>query len=139
MSLTRRPRFVAGSIDLALTYPALAWIPNDVTVGGSRTSAGGVPASYVVRRDSTLALTLRVTEAEWASFLALIAYGQTSQAFDWFPDANSSSGFLVYLEAPLAGDKLTPTRNSQYPRTFEVPITLRSTDGTPLWLPYFDT
>lgn len=138
MALARRSRFVyATASAFAATLPARPWTPVDNTVGGSRTAASGVPASYIVRRDGLLELTLRIEEAEWAAFLALIVFGQSAAAFVWFPDAEEATSFTVYLDSPAAGEKWKPTRDT-YARVFEVTITLRSTDGTPLWLPYFD-
>lgn len=133
-----RPRFeydVGSSFETE--HPSRPWTPMDETVGGSRTAASGVPASYLVRRDATVSLTLRLEETEWADFLALIAFGQTAQAFLWFPDTDEVENFSVYLAVPSAGERLTPTRDNAYPAVFEVTITLRSADGTAPWLAYF--
>jgi len=133
-----RSRFEYDTVSSFETeHPARPWLPADETVGGSRTAASGVPASYVVRRDATVSLTLRIEEAEWIDFLLLIAFGQSAQAFLWFPDTDEAESFSVYLEAPAAGAQLTPTRDGAYPAVFEVTITLRSADGTAPWTEFF--
>lgn len=124
--LLRRSRFEFGGQSWTTTYTTRPWVPGDFTIGGSRTSAAGIPAAYVVRRDALVELTLRVTEAEYPRLLALIRYGQSSQTFVWYPDANDTSDAVtVYLEAPLAGERWSPTRDGAYPRHFEMTITLR--------------
>ena len=137
--MQRRSIFDFGTSTLEATISARAWIPIDLTVGGSRTAASGVPASYIVRRDAMLELGLRFWESEWASVLNLVAWGQTRQAITWFPDAlDLLTSFEVYLEAPLAGERWAPQRDSNFPRTFEVSLTLRGVGAAVPWLAYFE-
>ena len=137
MSYYRRSRFVFGTDDWTTEVSAHPWIPSDASVGGSRTSAAGIPASYVVRRDKLTELTLRVSEDEWEDYLALLTWGQTSATFLWYPDADEAASYTVYLESPLAGERSSPTRLGDFLRVFECTITLRNTAGVNQWQPYF--
>lgn len=137
MTYFRRSRFVFGTGDWTTEVSAQPWIPADNTVGGSRTSAAGIAASYIVRRDILTELTLRVSEDEWDELLALVAYGQASLSFTWYPDADEAASYAVYLEAPLAGERWSPARTVGFLRQFEVTVTLRNTAGVDPWQPYF--
>ena len=137
-----RSRFVYGTggdvVDWETRLPARPWVRSTSTVGGSRTAASGTPAAYVVRRDFNLRLTLRLYETELEELAALIAWGQAAESFLWCPDANEpATNFLVYLEAPLAGESWEETRLGEYQRVVEVSIVLRLTIGGPWPLDYF--
>lgn len=134
--MRRRGRFVFGTEDWTTEYSVRPWDPARGGVGGSRTAASGVPASYTVRKDELLELTLRVTEAEYATLDALIDFGQTSESFLFYPEADENEPVEVYLEAPLAAERWKPTRLGEFPRVFEAAIVLRGADTTP-WVPYF--
>ena len=138
--MKHRPKFVYGltgsETTLELTLSQGLWTPADVTIGGSRTSAAGVPASYIVRRDAVLDVTLRFWEAEWADILNLIAWGQQAESFLFFPDADEATNWEVYLEAPLAGARFAPVRDA-FTRVFTLPLTLRGAGITVPWQPYF--
>lgn len=142
--MIRRSRFTYGVTgDFTTELSARAWTPADSSIGGRRVSGGGVPVSYLVRRDNLIDLTLRILETEWEDFLAFLQFGQTSAAFLWYPEANDVDdpdydAFEVYLETPAMGERITPTRDGQYPRMFEVPITLRGVGAVVPWLPYFE-
>lgn len=131
------PRFVYGSSQFIPTYPARAWNPSDEPIGGARISAAGVPASYIVRRDALLELTLRFTEAEWPTVRALVAFGQSGQEIAWYPDAAEVTSFSVYLHAPAAGERWGPTRSADFPRVFELTLTLRGVDDAVPWVAFF--
>ena len=136
--MIRSSRFVYGdSGDWTTELTARPWTPADSTVGGSRTAASGVAASYIVRRDGLLELTLRVTEAELATAKALVAFGQTEESFLWYPEASENEPVEVYLETPKAGERWAPARLGEYPRVFDLPIVLRGVDLDP-WVAYFD-
>jgi len=135
--MPRRPRFDFGGATFEATIPARAWTPGDETIGGSRTSAAGVPASYVVRRDRLLDVTLRFLESEWEDVRDLVEFGQSAELFTWYPDANDlAQSAEVYLISPKPGEKWAPVRSADYPRAMELTITLRCPTA-PLWLPYF--
>ena len=142
MSFPWRSRFVYGIggdvVDWATRLPARPWVPETATAGGTRTAAGGVPAGYVVRRDYSLRLTLRLYETELASLDALVCWGQPGESFLWYPDqADDATSFLVYLESPKAGERWGPVRVGDYPKVVEITITLRLTVGGPWPLDYF--
>ena len=138
MALPRRVRFVFGASDFSTNLPARAWVPADETVGGARIAASGVPATYIVRRDDLLTLVLRFEESEWEDVRDLVVFGQSGQTLRWFPDADDAANVPVYLQTPAPGERWAPTRDGQYPRVFEVTLTLRAA-GTAPWLPYFTT
>jgi len=135
--MDRRARFEYGTAsawEAPISSPP--WDPVDDSVGGARVGASGVGAAYVVRRDALVEVTVRYYEADWASLLALLVFGQTQQAFRWFPDADEATSFLVYLDAPRPGTKTKPDRDANYPRAFKQTLVLRGAGTTP-WTPYF--
>jgi len=138
MSLLRRPRFDFGTDVWEALLPAMPWTPRDRTVGGHVVSQAGIPASYVVRRDVLLDLTLRFWEAEWPMVAELVAFGQTCQPFLWWPDASVDETIVAYLETPAAGDRWSPARSSDFPRVFELGLTLRAASSDSLWRQYFE-
>jgi hypothetical protein len=132
----RRSRFAYGSSTFETTISVRPWTPRDSTVGGTRVAGSGVPATYVVRRDNMVSVTLRLREDQWEDLLDLVAYGQAGLPFIWYPDANDlTESFTVYLHAPAAGSEWEPTRG-ELPRILEATLTLRSLSGS-LWRPYF--
>jgi hypothetical protein len=138
-----RSRFLFGAVgdvtDWETTLPVKGWTPTTRTVGGSRTAAAGRPASHVVRRDYNLRVDLRLYETELPSLYALIEWGQLSESLLWLPDANeSATRFLVYLEAPLAGEEWEAARDANFGRVFGVPLVLRRVDGYAFGLDYFE-
>jgi hypothetical protein len=139
MALSRRVRFTYDTASEFITaLPVRAWLPMDKSVGGARISAAGVPAAYVVRRDSLLSVTFRIEEADWAAFLAFVIFGQTAAVLQFFPDAaDFGSSVPVYLHSPAAGEDLTPTRDGSYPMMLEATLVFRSADGSVLWQEYF--
>ena len=136
--MERLARFVFGTTTFDATISARAWTPRDATVGGSRTAASGVPASYIVRRDALLDFRLRFWETEWPTVLNLVSYGQGKQALTWYPDLDDLDvSFSVYLEAPAPGEAFAPERDPDFPRTFELPMTLRGVGAAVPWADYF--
>ena len=130
------PRFVYTGTDWTPDLPQRPWAYRTPTVGGSRTAASGTPASYVVRRDSLLAVTLRIWETELADLQALVAWGQASETITFYPDTDTGTSYACYLESPLAGEELAPQRNDQVPQILEVSLVLRS-QGAAFALEYF--
>lgn len=119
------------------THPPRPWTPIDETIGGKRVAAAGVPAAYVVRRDSLVELTLRLEEDEWLELVNLIDYGQQGESITWYPDASDLlTSYEVYLEEPAPGGRYAPTR-ADYLRIFETTIVLRGVDLPP-WPNFFD-
>lgn len=138
MSYARRSRFVYGDTEFETELSAKPWTPGDVTVGGTRTAAAGIPASYIVRRDTLYELPLRVSEAEWPAFRDLIAFGQSAETFLWLPDADFAQSLLVYLESPKAGEQWAPSRMADFERVFDMTITLRLAEQQTNWVAYFE-
>lgn len=142
--MIRRSRFVFGpDLDLGTEFACgistRPWIPVDQTIGGARTSAAGIPASYVVRRDNLLDLPLRFYESEWQDLKDLLAAGQGAELIRWFPESDDPFIYFdVWLESPKAGDTIRPTRDSEYPRAMELTITIRGQGAEAPWLEYFD-
>lgn len=127
-------RFTYGlSGDFTPSLPPRAWTPMDETLGGVEITATGIPVSYIVRRDQEVELTLRFGEDEWDAVLALVEWGQSGQEMQWYPDALLTDpdydASAVYLQSPAAGERWGPTRDGQYPRTFEVTLMLRGVGG----------
>lgn len=142
--LAWRSKFVWGTgVDISsweTTHPSQPWIQEINPVGGSRTSAAGVPAAHVVRRDYNLAFSLRVLESELPDLYSLLEWGQGSESFTWYPDADDTgTSYTVYLEAPLAGERWQPSRDPEFPHVFLAPIVLRQVDGYAWDLPFFTT
>lgn len=130
----RRSRFVYGIggdvVDWTTLLPARPWNWQTATIGGSRTAASGTPAAYVVRRDHNLTLTLRLYQSELDDLAALVEWGQASEAFTWYPDAeDTATSYAVYLEMPLAGDSWEPRRMAEYEKVFEVDLMFRAVVG----------
>ena len=138
--MKHRPKFIYGltgsETTLELTLSQGLWTPADMTIGGSRTSAAGVPCAYIVRRDALLDVTLRFWEAEWPDLYNLIQWGQSSESFLFYPDQDEGTAWQVYLEAPLAGVRFAPTRD-QFSRVHLITLTLRGAGITVPWQPYF--
>lgn len=134
--MIRRAAFLYSDQLFETSISVRPWTPADETVGGMRISAAGIPASYVVRRDALIELTLRLFEEEWPGFLNFLAFAQTAEQFVWYPDADEAFAYAVYLHAPSAGERVTPTRDGSMNRVFEVSITLRGVETTVPFEPY---
>lgn len=140
-SLPRRSRFVYGATgsetDVTLDLPSRPWGRRAPTVGGSRTSSAGIPASFVVRRDEVVVLPLRFRESEWADVRAILEWGQLAESMTWYPDAlEPLTSFEVYLETPRPGEDVAPTRLAEYQKVLELTIELRLVSGE-TFLPEF--
>ena len=80
-----RPKFSydSGPTVLTMTWAAREWEVLHGGVGGVRfaAAAAGMAASYVVRRDRDLAITLRVLETERASVETFVEWAQGMESF----------------------------------------------------------
>lgn len=132
-----RQRFIAGVVDWTPNLPARAWGPVERTVGQTLLTATGVPDGERLTQDSLLTITLRIEEAEWPTAEAMIRYGLSSQAIEWYPDADTTTAFLVYLESPSAGEPWGPRRSAELPRILEMDLVLRGVLGVAPWSPFF--
>lgn len=116
---------------LTLTWAARAWEVLHDSVGGVRFAAAfGVAASYVIRRDRDLAVTLRVLEAERASVESFIEWAQGMEPFTFFPDLGSGTSYSCILISPAAGEAWQPLRDDAFPHMFNIRVVLRKVDGT---------
>ena len=123
---------------LILELPPVGWLAREASVGGHVRATAGIPASYVVRRDRLIDLTLRIREEEWPDFLNALATMQSGAAFEWFPRVGDPTPQAVTLFAPMPGTPWGPTRLPEYPRVFTATITLRGdATGNP-WTPFFE-
>jgi len=142
MPLPWLSRFFYGvpgdTTDWTTELPVRPWRRTTRTIGGSRIAAGGVPASHVVRRDYLLAVTLRLYEHERPDLDALVAWGQLSESFFWWPDADEVTYYNVYLDHPVAGEDLEEQRDPEFPSVIEATIVVRRVDGYAWDLDYFE-
>lgn len=138
--MERRSRFVYGGQTFTTSVSVRPWIPVDNTIGGYRIAGSGVPAGYVARRDSIVELVVRFYESEWLSLLNMIIYAQDGAAsITWYPDDDDEdTSFVVYLDSPAAGERIVPTRDSQFPRLLELPLVLRGSGTEVPFVPYLE-
>lgn len=130
MSIPRCPRFVCGEIDFEFEFPTRPHLPRRGGVGGSETAAGGIPASYSIRRDHLLSVPLRFTEEDWPEVEALIDEMMTSAAVEFYRDADDEAPTnTCYLESPKEGEEWGPDRTDEMAGEFEMTIVLRSITG----------
>lgn len=114
---------------LQLSLPQRLWTPASLTVGGTDTSAAGVPESFVIRRDQLLDVRFQFLEGEWPAVHAWIRWMQdTAGSCDYFPDRNVSTSYPCYLESPKVGEEVRPERG-EFPGTYEISLRLRDTRG----------
>lgn len=132
------PRFDYDETSLSLTWPAMPYEPIHGSVGGARWSAGGAGASYFVRRDRDLRLTIRVEETELDDVEDMIEWAQSLQEFTWYPDADDEDvSYGVFLAGPQHGEEWSPQRDPEFPSVWLVDLTLRSADGERFDASYF--
>lgn len=123
--------------EVTYTYPQKCWDPERPSVGGIDWSATGVPAGYVIHRDGDLKAVFRVTEAEVPATLAWLEAAQEGQSFSVWLDATTGAPVTAYLVSPTAGEKIQFPRSQQYPRVFELSLTLRRVDGAAWVVPFY--
>lgn len=128
--MPHRVRFVYSASDYTTELAVRPWARSTRTVGGSRTAAGGVPASYVARRDRVLVLTPRVWEDEWSNIEEMVEWGQGSELITVYLDyPDFSVPVDCYLESPLAGSELSDNRSAEFPHILEPVLEFRRADG----------
>lgn len=118
--------------ELLLTWPTPPWDIADEGIGGSDTSAAGIPEAYEVRRDYIMSLRLPFWESQYAAVEAWLRWAQKSgQSFEfWFDRANATTAFDVYLHAPLLDAGFRPERDPAL-SLFWLPVSLRTADALP--------
>jgi hypothetical protein len=130
------PETGLDGVEFECSIPQRPWEPFMDTTGGHKVSAAGVPEAYVVRRDSLLKVKLRIWEFEWPGLWAMISWMQDTASEARFHPVRGEPAVAFYLEEPVAGQKLTPTRGEAY-GTYDVEITIRRVDGAVSDLRYF--
>ncbi len=129
MSYVERPRFVyndGSAVDYTMSLPQRPWTYESNAMGGSDVSAAGVPAAYVIRRDSRIRMVVRFPLSEWDNVERLVKHGQGGGSFTWYPD-QSGTNHAVYLDEPTLADGIRPRRDGGDQRTFELELVLRRT------------
>lgn len=139
-----RSRFDYGiggdAATLLVSLPSRPWTNVEEAVGGRRLAATGIGASFVVRTDTIMAMTIRFRESEWANVLGMIRWGQMEETLVWYPDAlDLATSFIAYLHTPEAGSRVQATRLADFPKVMELPLELRRADQpeTPWGLDFF--
>jgi hypothetical protein len=126
------------STTLVFDIPPESWLPREGSIGGMIRATSGIPASYVVRRDRMVDLTLRIREEEWSSFLNFLVWAQEGGSFTWIPRVGGTEEYEVTLFAPMPGAVWAPTRATAYPRVFLATLTLRGVDATNPFTPFLE-
>lgn len=139
-TLAHRPRFSygAGPTILNLLLPMMLWESGTDWEGGGDISTPGVPERYVIRRDELAFLRVRFYESEYAAVRAFAQWAmEGSSAFDFrFDQDVPATQFSVYLHAPTLNEGFRPTRDARFPGVWEWRVTLRSLNGTPLYVSF---
>jgi hypothetical protein len=130
-------RFVAGTTDLTLDIPFRPHTPDSIPVGGARTSATGVTASYIVREDEVVTVTFRVWEEEYVAFRNVLRWGQRAETITWYPDALEPESYVVWLDAPRVGERFGVVRDTEFGPVYEITCEFRSATGVPFDIRYF--
>lgn len=142
MALPLRPRFVytdsVGAVDLTLTLPQRPWDFGSMGVGGSDIAGSGIPASFQIRRDYFLHLTLRFDESEWDDVERLVRHLQRAGSATMYPDTTAGTSHTVYGHSPAMGEEVRPRRTEEA-STLELDVTVRRTTQAILADKYFAT
>lgn len=125
-----RPRWVyndGSAVDYLMSVPQRPWDFGSRGLGGSDTSAAGVPAAFEIRRDYLLHLTLRFPESEWDDVARLMRHLQRAGSATVYPDQDEVSvSHTVYGDAPRLGEEIRPRRSS-FPAVLELDVSVRRT------------
>jgi hypothetical protein len=135
MALPRIPRFEydTGPTVFQPSIPQRAWNRVISGVRGSLLSATGVGASYSIRDDHLLELTVRYLESEEPAFLAMVNF-----LMAWpnsgviYPDSLDLLTFYDFqLRAPTFNDdEYRGIRDDEYPQALQSTLRIVKTDGT---------
>lgn len=123
------PKVIYNGVTVTLSLPQRPWTPGSTAVGGTDTSAGGVPESFVIRRDQTLDVRLQLWEREWPAVHAWLSWMQgTAGSCQFFPHREDTLNHTCYLDTPKVGEEIRPERGD-FPGTYEIGLRLRDTGG----------
>ena len=103
--------------------------------GGHAVSAAGLPASFVVRTQETLDLTLRVLESEWSDCRAFLRAGMAGTELTM--TVGEQDPVNVFFVSPVAGEAYQTDRDSEFPRVLNVNVTVRASDGGDIDLVFY--
>ena len=118
-----------GGTTVSLSLPQRLWTPGSTAVGGTETSAAGIPESFRIRRDQVLDVRLQLREHEWPAVHGWLSWMQdTAGSCRFYPDRSASNYHDCYLESPRIGEEIRPERG-EYPGTYEIGLRLRDTAG----------
>lgn len=130
MAMPRRPRWIyndGSAVDYSMSVPQRPWDFGSRGIGGSDVAASGVPASYEVRREYLLHLTLRFPVAEWSNVERLVRHLQRSGSATFYPDLDvPGTSHTVYGDSPRLDEEIRPRRSDE-PGSLELDITVRRT------------
>jgi hypothetical protein len=103
--------------------------------GGHAVSAAGLPASFVVRTQEMLVLTLRVLETEWAACRDFLRAGMAGTEITM--TVGEQDPVDVFFVEPIAGEEYVVDRDSEFPRVLNVTVTVRESGGGDLDLIFY--
>jgi hypothetical protein len=103
--------------------------------GGHAVSAAGLPASFVVRTQEMLVLTLRVLETEWAACRDFLRAGMAGAEITM--TVGDQGAVEVFFISPVAGEEYTVDRDPDYPRVLNVTVSVRESGGGDLDLIFY--
>jgi hypothetical protein len=133
------PKIVYNAVTLNFTVRPRFWEPEEgAGLGDEDVSAAGVPESYWVRWDQACKITLRFKDTERADVMAWLEWAMKNKGTPFtfrFDSADAGTEYSVYLESPKTGERCRPTRNQNAPWTWEVEVTIRSTNSTRINVP----
>ena len=109
------------------SLPIREWQYGIQNKGGHAVSAAGLPASFVVRTQETLDMTLRVLESEWPDCMEFLRAGMAGLEIQM--TVGDQDPVDVFFVSPVAGEDFAPDRDPAFPRVLNVAITVRSVAG----------
>jgi hypothetical protein len=115
--------------------PLAEWQYGIEEVGGHAVSAAGLPASYVVRSQETLGLTIRVLESEWSACRDFLRAGMAGAEINM--TVGDQGAVDVFFVSPVSGETMTVERDQNYSRVLLVSVTVRASDGGDLDLLFY--
>lgn len=135
-----RPRWVyndGSAVDYTMALEQRPWDFESLGVGGSDETATGIPASYEIRRDYSLHLTLRFRESEWPNVERLVRHLQRSGSATMYPDESvGGTSHAVYGKSPKMREPIRPRRSDEQ-STLELDISVRRTTSVIFTDEYF--
>lgn len=115
------------------SFPQKFWTPEEGAMGGGEDlTVTGVPVHSYERYDNAVDVTVRFTDDEYASVMAMLKWIQLHLSVTLlyqFHSERPETEYEFYLEAPHIKDRITPVRSTEDPRLWELSLTLRSATG----------